>query len=205
MALTTYLELTAAVRDWIGRTNDTVYLTDTRVADVVRLAEVDIYERLRVREMEASADLTINAQTVAIPTDMIGVRRLYLDADPRVEMEYMAPPHFWGQFSATVTGQPYAYTMEGDSFVFGPAPDATYTGKLLYWRRLPALAGATNALFNRQPDLWLYGGLAHAAIFTQDDEQLARFKQLFADGIARADMSNERARYGGAPLVMRVG
>ncbi len=205
MAITSYAELQAAVRDWLGRANDTVYLTDTRVADAIRLAEVDIYERLRVREMEASADLTINAQSIAITTDLIGVRRLYITSDPFVELEFMAPPQFWGTFAANITGRPRAFTMEGDNFVFGPAPDATYTGKLLYWKRLAALSSATNNLFTRQPDLWLYGALAHACVFTQDDERLATFKSAFVDAIARADLSNERARHGGAPLMMRPG
>lgn len=111
MSITSYSELQTAVRDWLGRANDTVYLTDTRVADAIRLAEVDIYERLRVREMEASADLTINAQTVAITTDLIGVRRLYITSDPFVELEFMAPPQFWGTFASNINGRPRAFTM----------------------------------------------------------------------------------------------
>lgn len=205
MTIATYADLTAAVRDWLGRTNDSVALTDARVADAVRLAEVDIYERLRVREMETSGDLTINAQTVAIPTGMIGVRRLYITSDPLLELEYMAPPQFWGSFGANITGQPWAYTMEGDNFVFGPSPSATYTGKLLYWKRLAALSSAVNSLFSNQPDLWLYGALSHAAVFTRDMEDAALWKGKFAEAMARAEMSNEKSRFGGAPLVMRGG
>jgi len=205
MAITTYAELTAAVRDWLGRTNDTVYLTAARVDDMVRLAEVDIYERLRIRDMEQSAALTISAQTVALPTGFLGVRRLYLDVDPRVEMDFMAAPHFWAEFSATVTGKPYAYTIEGENIVVGPAPDSTYTGRILYWRRLPALSGALNSLFTNQPDLFLYGALSHAAGFTKDADDLPGYQAAFARALARADASNERDRYGGAPLRMRVG
>lgn len=205
MTLATYADLTAAVRDWLGRTNDTVALTDARVADFVRLAEVDIYERLRVREMETSGDLTINAQSIAIPTGLIGVRRLYITSDPLAELEYLSPPQFWGTFGANLTGQPWAFTMEGGNFVFGPAPDATYTGKLLYWKRLTALSSAVNDLFANQPDLWLYGGLMHAAIYTRDFEEEARWKGKFGEALDRAELSNDKSRFGGAPLVVRPG
>lgn len=205
MALATYADLTAAVRDWLARTNDTVTLTDARVADFVTLAEEDIYERLRVREMETTGDLTINAQTVAIPSGLVGVRRLYLATDPYVELEFMAPPDFWGRFADNINGRPWGFTQEGDNFVFGPSPDATYTGKLLYWKRLAALSGATNSLFTSRPSLWLYGALAHAAAFTRDAEEEAMWKGRFAETLARAERSNELARYGGAPLMMRVG
>lgn len=205
MAITTYAELTAAVRDWMARTADTTYLTDTRVADAVRLAEVDIYERLRVREMETSAALTITTQTTALPTGFIGARRLYLDSDPIVELEFMASPHFWGRFAAVQTGKPWAYTLEGDNVVVGPSPDASYTGRLLYWKRLAPLASATNSLFDRQPDLYLYGALAHACAFTKDWDEAANWKATFAAALSRAEASNERDRYGSAPLMMRAG
>ena len=205
MAITTYAELKSAVRDWLGRTNDTTQLTDARVDDVIRLAEVDIYERLRVREMETSADLTINAQSIALPAGLVGVRRLYLSATPIIELEYMAPPQFWGRFADGSTGKPWAFTLEGDNAVFGPSPDATYTGKLLFYKRLDALSGAVNNLFARQPDLWLYGALSHAAGFTRDDGEGAAWRAAFGAALNRAETSNERARWGGAPLIMRVG
>jgi hypothetical protein len=205
MALTTYADLTAAVRDWLARTADTTFLTNARVEDAITLAEVDIYERLRVREMEASADLTITGQTVALPSGFIGARRLYLVADPLVEVQYMAPPHFWGRFAAVQTGRPFAYTIEGENIVLGPAPDANYTGKLLHWKRLAALSSGVNALFQRQPDLWLYGALAHAALFVKETDEAPIWQGRFEAAIARAERSNERERVGSAPLVVRVG
>lgn len=33
----------------------------------------------------------------------------------------------------TETGKPVFYTMDGSNFKFGPRPDTTYTGKLLYY------------------------------------------------------------------------
>lgn len=207
MAITTYTGLVSAVRDWLGRTNDTVYLTDDRIADCIRFAEADIYERLRVREMEAYDFMSVDGQSEQLPAGLIGIRRAYLDTDPIAELEYMAPPQFWGTFHAVTTGRPWAFTQEGDNIVYGPAPDATYTVKILYWKRLDALSPNANPnnLFLRQPDLWLYGALSHACVFTRNDELMLTFKGAFAEALARADLSNEKARYGGAPLMMRPG
>lgn len=207
MAITTYATLVDAVRDWLGRASDTTYLTDARIGDCIRLAEADIYERLRVREMETPYSLSVTGQSMTLPTGLIGIRRAYLDTDPKVELQYMAPPQFWGEFDETGTGRPWAYTQEGGLMVFGPSPDATYTCKLIYYKRPDALAPnvTPNDLFVYQPDLWLYGTLAHACVFTQDDERLATFKQAFAEALARADLSNEKARWGGAPMMVRPG
>lgn len=204
MALTTYAELLTSIRDWLARDGDTTHLPDARLADFVRFAESDIYERLRIREMETSASLTVNAQTVALPSDYVGARRLYLDIDPYAALEYVAPTAFWTLFAQNITGRPGFYTVEGDNFVFGPAPDATYTGRLLYWKRLAALSSATNSLFTRQPDLWLYGALSHAGTFVRDAERAAEFQGRFQSALARAEMSNERERWSAGPLVMRV-
>jgi hypothetical protein len=205
MALTTYGELLTSIRDWLARDGDTTHLPDSRLADVVRFAEADIYGRLRVREMETSAALVVNGQTVALPADFIGVRRIHLDVDPKRVLEYMAPAAFWPAFPDNITGRPVAYTLEGDNIVFGPAPDATYTGRLLYYARLAALSSAVNSLFTRQPDLWLYGALAHTAMFVQDADRAAEARALFDGAVLRAERNNERDRYGASPLVMRVG
>lgn len=207
MAITTYATLVDAVRDWLGRANDTELLTDARIADCIRFAEADIWERLRVREMETYEFATVDGQSESLPSGCLGIRRAYVDTDPIVELEYMTPPQFWGTFSQVTTGKPWAYTQEGDNIVYGPAPDQTYTVKIVYWKRMDALAPNTtpNYLFQRQPDLWLYGTLAHACVFTQDDERLATFKGAFAEALSRADMSNEKARWSGSPLMVRPG
>lgn len=207
MAIATYTDLVGAVKDWLGRANDSEYLTEARVGDMIAFAEADIYRRLRVREMEAAVDLTVDDQTVDLPTGYVETRRIYLTGSPLLMLEYRAPPQFWGEVKAATTGQPSTYTIEGDSIVFGPAPDATYTGKHLYYKKLPALSSATNTLFTDNPDLFLYGALMHAAPFTgaEDAARMQMFAGLFETAVARAQQQSDRSRYSGAPLVMRVG
>lgn len=206
MAISTYSDLVSAVRDWLGRANDSTYLTESRVGDMIAFAEADIYARLRVRAMESSADITIDAQTESLPSDFIEARRLYLDTSPLDVLEYVGPVQFWQAFADTRTGRSTHFTIEGGSLVFGPYPDATYTGKLLYYARPAALSSATNAIFTANPDLFLYGTLAHAAPFTgaEDAPRMAVFAQMFNAALARVQTESDRD-LASVPLTIRAG
>jgi len=205
VALASYNDLLAGIRDWLGRENDTANLPSTRLGDLVAFAEAEIYARLRVRHMEASADLTVSGQSAALPEGYIEMRRLYLDGTPLRPLAYVAPPQFWATFTNGLTGNPSAYTIEGENIVFGPVPDQDYTGKILYWRRLPALSTETNSLYSANPDLWLYGALSHAQPFIGEDARLATWRTLFENALARAQQQSDRDRYSGAPLRIRTG
>lgn len=200
MALTTYSELLQAIDDHLGRGNDD--LSDAFKADFVTLAEVEIYDRIRVREMETSADLTLSAQAVALPTGFVGLRRIYLDTAPIQNVSYLSPDAFWREHPTTASGLPCHCTIEGENVLFGPVPDSSYTAKMLYWKRLTALSSSTNNLFLRHPELWLYGALQHACEFIRDDEMRAQYGGLFEKALAATQQSDLRDRFA-TPLAAR--
>lgn len=206
MAISSHSDLVAAVRDWLGRANDTTNLTTARVEEMIAFAEADIYARLRVRDMETSTALTISAQSVALPTNLLEVRRLYLDGSPLINVQYLAPSQFWVEHRANVASRPRTYTIEGGAILFGPMPDATYTGRLLYYARPAALSGATNAIFTAWPQLFLYGALTHAAPFigAEDEGRLQAMREMYELTLLRAQQQSDRAP-SGAPLTIRVG
>jgi hypothetical protein len=206
MAITSYSDLVVAVRDWLGRSNDTTFLPDNRVGEMIAFGEAEIYARLRVRQMETSADLTITAQSIALPADLIEVRRLYLDGTPILTLDYRSPPQFWEETRSNTAGRPSVYTIEGSSILIGQAPDATYTGKLLYYARPLSLQTVLNSIFAANPDLYLYGALAHAGLFTgaEDAPRVAAFREMFAAALARVQAQSDRA-VSGAPLSIRIG
>ncbi len=205
MALATYADLIAGIRDWLARPGDTASLPDARLADLVVAAETAICDRYRGREMVGSATISTTAQTVPLPADFLEARRLYLDASPLAWLEYRAPPQFWREFAANVAGRPRCFTIEGTSIVFGPVPDAVYTGRLSYFERFDPLATALNPLYLARPTLYLYGALAHAAPLIGADERLPLWQGLFEKALAEAQMASDRALYGGSPLAMRPG
>jgi hypothetical protein len=205
MSIANYADVLTSIRDWLARPTDTVTLPDARLGDLVQFAEAEIWDRLRTRDMLASTALTINAQSISAPADLIEVSRLYLDGTPIYPLTYAAPPQFWQTFSANIAGRPRAFTVEGGAMLFGPNPDASYTGRLLYYARPAALSAATNAVFSARPNLWLYGALAHAAPLIGNDGRIATWRGMFEAGLKQAQDASDRAAYGGAPLTIGLG
>ncbi len=201
MAITTFATLKTAIENWLG---DSATLT-SRTPEFVSLAEDDINMELRVREMETSTNLTVNAQTVALPTRFAQAKRLYLSGDPIKPVDYLPPQDFWARYLSTDSGEPKAFTIEGENFVFGPTPDSSYTGKLLYYQKLAAFSADadTNTVLTTKRGLYLYGALKHGALYLEDAEKAAFYAGLYQEVLDKAHRSDSKDRHGGAPLRMR--
>ena len=74
MALNTYSALKTSIANWLNRSD----LTSEISGDFIKLAEADFNAKLRIRQMEQIDTLTVNAETVTVPSGFIGVRSLYL-------------------------------------------------------------------------------------------------------------------------------
>lgn len=188
MAISTYAELQAAVANWLADDN-----LSSRIDEFIVLGEAMINRDVRVRKnrlWEVSGDLTINAQTAAVPTRFVGTRRLYLSGSPNRRLEYLQPENFWIRNLSTQTGQPKFYTLEAENFVFGPAPDQSYTGKLLYWQKPDVLSSSIGTFFTDNPDLYLYASLVASSPFLQDDPRILVWATMYddiADNLRKAD------------------
>ena len=68
MALSTYTELKASVANFLNRSDLTTEIQD----DFIKLTEADFNAKLRIRQMEQIDDVTINAETVTVPSGFIG-------------------------------------------------------------------------------------------------------------------------------------
>lgn len=174
MAITTYAELQTALQNWTHR-NDLTSI----IPDFITQAENDINRRLRIREMETEADITITGgtRTAALPSDFGELRRFYLSAAPIVQLEYMAPNDYWRRYTSTSTGQPIVFTIEGSNLVFGPSPDSSYTGKLQYYRKLPAISSSAHGVFTANPFLYLYGAMSEAERYMKNDKRMVMWEQ----------------------------
>lgn len=201
MAITTFATLKTAIQNWLG---DTATLT-SRVDEFVSLAEDDINMDLRVREMEASSDLTISAQTVALPTRFAQAKRIYISGSPVKPLIYYPPQDFWSRYLSTDGGEPKAFTIEGENFVFGPVPGTSYTGKLLYYQKLAAFSADadTNTVLTTKRGLYLYGSLKHASLYLEDSAKAAYWAGLYNEVLDKAHRADSKDRHGGAPLQAR--
>lgn len=204
MSISTYAELKTALANFSNRTDLT-----SRLPEFVALAETRIFygsqeapfvsEPLRVRAMETSSDLTISSATVALPTRFLGLRRQYISGDTGGKISFTSPDAFWGKYSGpSQTGVPLEFTVEGENFVFGPAPDSTYTGKCLYWQKFAALSadGDYNWLLTNAPGAYLQGALIELYDYLKDFEAKQQAHNAFAgivNGLNAADKSDRFA------------
>ncbi len=156
-------------------------------------------EPLRIRGMETSADVTISAQTAALPTGWLAPRRFYVNSNPIGELEYVAPDLFWRTYISSTSAQPRRYTIEGENFVFGPSPDSTYTGKVLYYKKFTALAadGDTNWLLTNAPGVYLHGALAEAHFFVRNSEKALEELNLYCGLVNALNSADKSDRYSG--------
>jgi len=195
-AAATYMarsDLTSRIPEWIAN-------TETRIAYGSREPNF-ICEPLRVRAMETSADVTINAQTAALPTRYLQSRRFYLNSSPIQELGYVVPDVFWRTYISSDTARPTRFTVEGENFVFGPIPDATYTGKILYYQKFAGLSadGDTNWLLTNAPGVYLSGVLAEGFAYARKFDLAAARQTAFVGGINALNLADKADRYSGSP------
>lgn len=185
MSLSTYAELQASIAGWLFDRTD---LTE-EIKDFIRLAEAQMQRELRSFRMVERVDLTISTQYTAAPENHLETIRLFID-DLRLDAVTPQDMAEKREYDDTA-GQPRFFAMSGTDFEVYPTPDETYTGKLQYYRTIPALAAdnTTNWLLTNHPDAYLYGSLMQAGVFLADQTLIQRVQTLYAGAVK--DIGNE--------------
>jgi len=205
MALTTYTELKASLANWLNRSDLTTEIGD----DFIKLAEADFNSKLRVRSMIDQVSITVNAETVAIPTDFLQIRDFYILAgQTKTPLVYSTPATMDATSGTSTTGRPSTFTILGDTIRFSPKPDASYTAKMNYFKKFPALSSsvATNYILGSHPAIYLYGSLFHAANFLGgiNPQQVQIWQQMFGTAMERLELNDREDEYNGSPLQVRT-
>ena len=208
MALSTYAELKTSIANWLNRSDLTSEIAD----DFIKLTEADFNAKLRIRQMEQIDTVTINAETVTVPTGFISVRSFYILSGNKYPLEYLTPSNLFETRGGSRTGRPRAYTIEADNeteqFRFGPSPDTSYTGYLSYYKAFNALSDSntSNYILNLHPNIYLYGSLYHAANFLggMDPDQKQNWLQMYIAALERCENNDKQDSYGGAPVTQRT-
>ena len=209
MALTTYTELKSSIANWLNRDD----LTTEIAGDFIALAESDFNAKLRIRQMEQVDTITINAETVTVPTAFIGVRSFYiLSGSTKYHLSYITPANLISIKGGSTSGLPRTYTIESDSgiesFRFAPSPDTTYTGYLQYYKGFSALSDSntSNYILANHPAIYLYGSLYHASNFIggMDPNQTQQWLGMYSAALERCENNDRQDSYGGAPVVQRT-
>ena len=201
MALDTYVNLKASIRNWSHR-ND---MPDSLIDDFIDLTETAMWQLLEIRDMSARSTASMGAtRFLALPDNFIKMRRLSILSGNRVtDLKYATPE---SMHVVTETSEPRFFTVT-TQLEFDRVPDSTYTVEMTYFQELTALSDAntTNAVLTRFPDVYLSGALHYLYKFGNFDSESQDYLVKFSDAIKRANKQDKKGRYGPAMAGRREG
>lgn len=197
MAITTYSELQTAIGTFLDRTDMT-----TIAPTFIALAEAQINRRLMkdgpVREMMGRSDATINSEYIAVPSDFLGAKAIYLDPN-YLPLEFVSPEDIVRRKTLypNESGDPQVFSVVGGQFQFWPwGGTGSFSGELTYWKKIPALtdSATSNWLLVSHPDIYLYTSLIQSAPYLKDDARLQVWGSLAEAALADLTMADQKAR-----------
>lgn len=178
MSITNYTDLTSNIIAYEVRGSDSLFSAQTDT--FIQLAEADFNRNLRSRRMETSVVLTTDATGLAaLPTDFLEARSLTVtNGNLLTSLTLISQGANADLFPITTGGDPYAGYIQGSSLYIQPMAIRSVT--LVYMQKFVGLSAstATNWIITQHPDLYLWGSLAQAAIWLQDDAKFAKFTAL---------------------------
>lgn len=180
--ITSYSTLQTAVADWLAKSNLTTF-----IPNFIQNWEEKFYRQPKNfgSWMEASLNSTIVSSVIAVPTGYLAMKYAYVDGSPASRLDRMSLNQLLGTYPrGGDTGLPVWYARDGANFIFGPAPDDTYTIKGTYWAKPTLLRSyasdaAAHWVIVNAPDLPLYGALIEAMPFIQNDKRLPTWQGFY--------------------------
>jgi hypothetical protein len=192
----TYTELQTSIADWLLRP-DLIDVT----AEFIANAEARLNRDPRVRSLTTRTDFVVDEDGEDIPADLRSVDSWYLDG-----------PTFYGPLQMVsgaelsrqkqhgrLTGVPTHAAIMGRKAYFAPVPDAEYTTRLSYWRRVPALSLAepTNWLLDEHQDIYRLAALVESAPYLKDDARLPMWEEMLNGRLEDMNVAASQEAYSG--------
>ncbi len=196
-----YTSLQAAVASWLKRTDLAAV-----IPDFIMLAEQRMNGDLDTRSMEVRTSLACvaNVRTVALPSDMVEMKRVMVtDSDPAQVLEYKSPDQIvYDNPYLQRAGRPTNFTVIGGNLELSPMPDLAYPLELIYQQRIPPLSAsnATNWALTQNPNIYLFGALMESAAFTLDESRLPLYESKYREAVKTL---NEVDWYSGSTMRVR--
>lgn len=202
MTIATYSDLQSSVANWLHRSDLTAL-----IPDFIALAETALNGDIDSRGQEARTNLTCDTTTrlIALPTDMVEMRRLTLmSSDPVRVLEYKAPEQLIADSTyITGTAMPDSFTVVGGNIEFNIIPDSAYTVELIYRQKLTPLSSinTTNWLLTANPACYLFGSLLQSIPYTEDEDRAQLWNQYYKQAV---ETVNSIDWYSGSGLRVRA-
>ena len=209
--ITSYAGLKAGVLAWLARSGDA--LLESRFDDFLQNCERRMYygqateepgnplrsDPLRIVEMETADPVFVLQATVAQPPAFVELISVLLNSPVRL-LEIVSQRTL-DAYGAQSLGGARKIAVSGANFRVKDNP-AGATATLRYYQKLATPAGATvNAILTGYPDVYLFGCLVEAAIFTQDELGAQRYLQLYNASVAGLNARTQRITASAAPVI----
>ena len=210
--ITTYAGLKAGMLAWLARTGDA--LLDARFDDFLLNCERRMYygfavdepaspmrsDALRIPEMEAvDAAFALTSGTVAQPAGFLELISAYNNS-LNAPLDIVSQRTLDGYGTQSLGGT-RLIAVSGTNFRFVDTPSSG-TATLRYYRKLATPAGSTvNDILTNYPDVYLYGCLVEAAIFTQGEAEAQRYLQLYNASVAGLNARTQRITASAVPVI----
>jgi hypothetical protein len=202
MALDTYANLQASIASWLNRED-----LASQIPDFIALAEAKFDRELRVNAMVGREVTTASSDYVELPSDWLQTisAAITSPANTYSALRYISPEEYNDLRNDGLTGTSRMYTIINNNMLLLPAPEASVTIEIIYYKKIPALSAsvATNWLLQRSQDLYLYGSLIQAEAFLQNDERIPLWAGAVERIIADMKMESERDRRPQGALMAR--
>lgn len=185
MPLTNNTELKAAVADWINRDDLT-----TQIIDFISIAEARmVRDLIKTSELKVTTTLTVDANSKALPADFAGL--VYMELNGTYPpLDYFPADSIAQRFASGTSGRPISYSIQAQTIYFFPLPDSTYTATYTYIAKPDIATDSTNRILTMYPDVYLFGALAEAASFLEDEATEEKYKAKYQDAINRISNSD---------------
>lgn len=196
----TWAELQTSVGEWLNRSDLTA-----KIPELIALAERKFNRVLFVPDREVTATATLSGEALALPADFWSLRSIFLTTDPRTPLQQVSLAVLRSDYGAQVTGKPRAFAISDGQFIFGPAPDTSYTVNIAYYATIPALNSSTttNWLLTKHPDLYIYGTLLQAEAYLWNDNRLPVWKAAHDEVIAEILDAGLKYNASASPIRLR--
>lgn len=199
MALDTYANLQTEILARLNRAGDSDAVT--RCPTWITLAEDELrlaLTRLMVRQGETNdTAFSIASEYTALPAGFFRFRAIKLQGSPVRELNWI-PPQVADRWdtTATRTGKPKDYTIQGNQLRVFPPPDTTYTATATYYA-LPSLgtSQATNWLLTAHPKVYYVASIAEAYGYYDNFDKQAQMEGIrdrVLSGIYTSDGSDQQ-------------
>lgn len=199
--MTTHATLKADIDTWLAR-ND--ISGSASVATIVTMCEAEIARVVRVRDQITIGTVTADARTTTLPTGYLALRSLTLDVTNGRSLDFMTSEairesNIWDRSS----GNPEAFTIDGNSIVWAPAPSSSLTADIVYFKRYDAFSedSDTNYILSNHYDIYLFCALKNACIYLQDFDGETYYNSKVTEKLEELKPDQLRSSYSGSAFV----